>query len=85
MARSTDARSTDARSTDARSTDDASYMKVFDESMSAIRFQTAVKGNLPHLSYISANQNHWVNSIILWNIMLLGHFYSYRYITIRKV
>ena len=27
-------------------------MKVFDDSMSAIRFQTAVKGNLPHLSYI---------------------------------
>ena len=27
-------------------------MKVFDKSMSAIRFQTAVKGNLTHLSYI---------------------------------
>ena len=30
----------------------ASYMKVGDESMSAIRFWTAAKRNLPHLSYI---------------------------------
>ena len=30
----------------------ASYMKVGDESMSAIRFWTTAKGNLPHLSYI---------------------------------
>ena len=30
----------------------ASYLKVGDESMSAIRFQTKVKGNLPHLPYI---------------------------------
>ena len=27
-------------------------MKVGDESMSAIRFRTTAKGNLPHLSYI---------------------------------
>ena len=31
----------------------ASFMKVGDESMSAIRFWTTAKGNLPHLSYIS--------------------------------
>ena len=30
----------------------ASYLKVGDESMSAIRFRTTAKGNLPHLSYI---------------------------------
>ena len=30
----------------------ASFLKVGDESMSAIRFRTTVKGNLPHLSYI---------------------------------
>ena len=29
-----------------------SYLKVGDESMSAIRFRTKAKGNLPHLSYI---------------------------------
>ena len=31
---------------------DASFLKVGDESMSAIRFWTPAKGNLPHLSYI---------------------------------
>ena len=31
---------------------DASFLKVGDESMSAIRFRTTAKGNLPHLSYI---------------------------------
>ena len=30
-------------------------MKVGDESMSAIRFWTIVKGDLPHLSYIFEN------------------------------
>ena len=30
----------------------ASFLKVGDESMSAIRFWTTAKGNLPHLSYI---------------------------------
>ena len=30
----------------------ASVLKVGDESMSAIRFRTTAKGNLPHLSYI---------------------------------
>ena len=30
----------------------ASFFKVGDESMSAIRFRTTAKGNLPHLSYI---------------------------------
>ena len=30
----------------------ASSLKVGDESMSAIRFRTTAKGNLPHLSYI---------------------------------
>ena len=30
----------------------ASFLKVGDESMSAIRFRTTAKGNLPHLSYI---------------------------------
>ena len=30
----------------------ASFMKVGDESMSAIRFRTTEKGNLPHLSHI---------------------------------
>ena len=30
----------------------ASFWKVGDESMSAIRFRTKAKGNLPHLSYI---------------------------------
>ena len=30
----------------------ASYLKVGDESMSAIRFWTTAKGDLPHLSYI---------------------------------
>ena len=30
----------------------ASFLKVGDESMSAIRFLTTAKGNLPHLSYI---------------------------------
>ena len=30
----------------------ASFLKVGDESMSAIRFRTTAKGNLAHLSYI---------------------------------
>ena len=30
----------------------SSYMKVEDESMSAISFRTTAKGGLPHLSYI---------------------------------
>ena len=30
----------------------ASFLKVGDESMSAIRFRTTAKGNLPHLPYI---------------------------------
>ena len=30
----------------------ASFLKVGDELMSAIRFRTTEKGNLPHLSYI---------------------------------
>ena len=30
----------------------ASYLKVGDESMSAIRFRMTAKDNLPHLSYI---------------------------------
>ena len=30
----------------------ASFLKVGGESMSAIRFRTTAKGNLPHLSYI---------------------------------
>ena len=30
----------------------ASFLKLGDESMSAIRFWTTVKGNLPHLSYM---------------------------------
>ena len=30
----------------------ASFLKVGDESMIAIRFWTTAKGNLPHLSYI---------------------------------
>ena len=30
----------------------ASFLKVGGESMSAIRFRTTEKGNLPHLSYI---------------------------------
>ena len=30
----------------------ASFLKVGDEFMSEIRFQTTAKGNLPHLSYI---------------------------------
>ena len=30
----------------------SSYMKVGDESTSAIIFRTTAKGNLPHLSYI---------------------------------
>ena len=30
----------------------ASFLKVGDESMSAIRFRTTAEGNLPHLSYI---------------------------------
>ena len=30
----------------------ASFLKVGDESISAIRFQTTEKGNLPHLYYI---------------------------------
>ena len=33
----------------------ASCLKVGDESMSAIRFRTTAKGNLPHLSYIFRN------------------------------
>ena len=33
----------------------AGYLKVDDESMSAIRFRTTEKGNLPHLYYISLN------------------------------
>ena len=32
-----------------------SYIKVWDESMSAIRFCTTSKGNLPHFSYILNN------------------------------
>ena len=34
---------------------DASFLKVRDESMSAIRFWNTSKGNLPHLSYIYRN------------------------------
>ena len=30
----------------------ASFLKVGDESISAIRFRTTAKGNLPHLFYI---------------------------------
>ena len=30
----------------------SSYLKVGDESMSAIKFHTMSKGDLPHLSYI---------------------------------
>ena len=30
----------------------ASFLKVWNESMSALRFQKTAKGNLPHLSYI---------------------------------
>ena len=33
----------------------ASYLKVRDDSMSAIRFHTTLKGDLPHLSYILHN------------------------------
>ena len=33
----------------------ASFLKVGDESMSAIRFWTTAKGNLLHLSYIFRN------------------------------
>ena len=33
----------------------ASFFKVGDESMIAIRFRTTAKGNLPHLSYIFRN------------------------------
>ena len=33
----------------------ASFLKVGYESMSAIRFHTTAKGNLPHLSYILRN------------------------------
>ena len=33
----------------------ASFLKVGDEAMSEIRFQTITKGNLPHLSYIFRN------------------------------
>ena len=33
-----------------------SYLKVGDESMSAIQFCTTLKGNLPHLSYIFRNK-----------------------------
>ena len=33
----------------------ASYLKVGDESMSAIQFLTKPKGNLPHFSYIFRN------------------------------
>ena len=32
-----------------------SYLKVGDESMSAIGFHTTSKGDLPHLSYIFCN------------------------------
>ena len=34
---------------------DISYLKVGDESMSAIKFCTTPKGDLPHLSYIFLN------------------------------
>ena len=33
----------------------ASYLQVGNESMSAIRFRTMAKDNLPHLSYIFRN------------------------------
>ena len=35
---------------------DDSYLKVGDESMSAIRFRATVNGNLPHLSNFSRKQ-----------------------------
>ena len=35
----------------------ASFLNVGDDSMSAIRFQTTAKGNLPHLSYIFRNMD----------------------------
>ena len=31
------------------------YLKIGDDSMVVIRFQTTYKGNLPHLSYIFRN------------------------------
>ena len=34
---------------------DASYLRVGNESMSAIRFKTTAKGDLPHVSYIFRN------------------------------
>ena len=37
----------------------AGYLKVVGDSMSAIRFLVTVKGELPHLSYISRYQEPW--------------------------
>ena len=34
----------------------SSYLKVGDDSMSEISFQTTAKGNLPHFSYMFRNQ-----------------------------
>ena len=56
---------------------DASYMKVGDESMSAISFCTTEKGKLPHLSYIFRKPDplgkefKTVACYIIWALLLI--------------
>ena len=56
----------------------ASSLKVGYESMSAIHFQTTSKDKLPHLSYISVIQRHWVQSSRQLPVLLQGACYSLR-------
>ena len=48
------------------------YMKVGDDSMSAIRSRNTANGDLPHLYYISAIRNHWGHSSIMLPVLSLG-------------
>ena len=57
----------------------ASYLKVGDDSMSAIRFPATAKGDLPHLFYISASRSHWGQSSRKSLVLSQGHFYLLNY------
>ena len=61
-----------------------SYLKVGDDSMSAICFCTTAKEDLPHLSYILLKAEPRGKSSRLWAVMLLVLFSSWGYIEERK-
>ena len=49
----------------------ARYLKVGNDSTSAIRFWTTAKGNLPPLYYIYARWNQWIQNKRLCHFILL--------------